>query len=72
MSCINIYIYIYGTALGGPPPLWRGTLGSMLRGGFFRHKILIKHQDLAPKNGRHDMVMLITRKTDDNVKWWLQ
>ena len=39
---------------------WWGTFGSMRRGGFFHHKIHIKHQDLSQKDGRYDMVMLMT------------
>ena len=45
--------------LGGGGPWW-GTFGSMRRGGFFHHKIHIKHQDLSQKDGRYDMVMLMT------------
>ena len=43
-----------------PPPPWWGTFGSMRRGRFFHHKIHIKHQDLSQKDGRYDMVMLMT------------
>ena len=39
---------------------WWGTFGSMRRGVFFHHKIHIKHQDLSQKDGRYDMVMLMT------------
>ena len=42
-----------------------GTFGSMRRGRFFHHKIHIKHQDLAQKDGRYNMVMLITREMDE-------
>ena len=46
--------------------LGRGwSFGSMCRGDFFNHKKHIKHQDLAQKDGRQDMVMLITRKMDE-------
>ena len=48
-----------------PPPPWWGTFGSMRRGRFFHHKIHIKHQDLAQKDGRYNMVMLITREMDE-------
>ena len=44
---------------------WWGTFGSMRRGRFFHHKIHIKHQDLAQKDGRYNMVMLITREMDE-------
>ena len=47
------------------PPPWWGTFGSMRRGRFFHHKIHIKHQDLAQKDGRYNMVMLITREMDE-------
>ena len=64
-----INIYIYGTGPGpcgpAPPPPWWGTFGSMRRGRFFHHKIHIKHQDLAQKDGRYNMVMLITREMDE-------
>ena len=52
------------TTMGGVP-LWWGTFGSMRRGRFFHHKIHIKHQDLAQKDGRYNMVMLITREMDE-------
>ena len=45
--------------LGGGGSWW-GTFGSMRRGVFFHHKIHIKHQDLSQKDGRYDMVMLMT------------
>ena len=51
------------SALGGG--VWWGTFGSMRRGRFFHHKIHIKHQDLAQKDGRYNMVMLITREMDE-------
>ena len=44
---------------------WWGTFGSMRRGRFFHHKIHIKHQDLARKDGRYNMVRLITREMDE-------
>ena len=44
---------------------WWGTFGSMRRGRFFHHKIHIKHQDLAQKDGLYNMVMLLTREMDE-------
>ena len=39
-----------------------GSFGPMCRGDFFNHKKHIKHRDLAQKDGRQDMVMLITKE----------
>ena len=50
---------------GGEGGGWWGTFGSMRRGRFVHHKIHIKHQDLAQKDGRYNMVMLITREMDE-------
>ena len=52
-------------AFWGREGQWWGTFGSMRRGRFFHHKIHIKHQDLAQKDGRYNMVMLITREMDE-------
>ena len=63
---VNVGCIYMMAASGLPvPPPWWGTFGSMRRGRFFHHKIHIKHQDLAQKDGRYNMVMLITREMDE-------
>ena len=55
-----VYVYMVQRRPPPTPPPWWGTFGSMRRGVFFHHKIHIKHQDLSQKDGRYDMVMLMT------------
>ena len=43
---------------------WCGTFGSMRRGCFFTMKY-ISNIKIAQKDGRYDVVMLITRKMDE-------
>ena len=60
----DLNTYDPGLRSYSPQPWW-GTFVSMRGGSFFHHKIHTKHQDLAQRDGRYDMVMLTTRKLDE-------